>query len=147
MCLFIDSTPTALSYGTLFENLWKQTDLYKQLQAIEKLQNDFINIASHELRTPVQSIMGFAEILLKDLGDSPNHKKHVDAIRRNASRIKELVNRLIDVTQIDDKVLILRTETFDFKALIIEVIKEQARMRSEIYKVVLNLFYSLKLFI
>ncbi|HEX5185533.1 MAG TPA: HAMP domain-containing sensor histidine kinase [Nitrososphaeraceae archaeon] len=131
LCLYIDSTPTALSYGTLFENLWKQTDLYKQLQAIEKLQNDFINIASHELRTPVQSIMGFAEILLKDLGDSPNHKKYVDAIRRNTNRIKELVNRLIDVTQIDNKLLILKTETFDFKALISEVIKEQARMRSE----------------
>jgi signal transduction histidine kinase len=131
LCLFIDSAPTALSYGTLFENLWKQTDLYKQLQDIEKIQNDFINIASHELRTPVQSIMGFAEILLKDLGDSPNNKKQVDAIRRNANRIKELVNRLIDVTQIDNKLLILRTETFDFKALISEVIKEQSSMRSE----------------
>lgn len=131
LCLFIDSTPTALSYGTLFENLWKQTDLYKQLQAIEKLQNDFINIASHELRTPVQSIMGFAEILLKDLEDSPNHKKYVDAIRRNTNRIKELVNRLIDVTQIDNKLSILKTETFDFTALISEVIKEHARMRSE----------------
>lgn len=131
LCLFIDSAATALSYGTLFENLWKQTDLYKQLQSIEKIQNDFINIASHELRTPVQSIMGFAEILLKDLGDSPNNKKQVDAIRRNANRIKELVNRLIDVTQIDNKLLILRTETFDFKALISEVIKEQSSMRSE----------------
>ncbi len=131
LCLFIDSIPTAMSYGTQFENLWKQTDLYKQLQANEKLQNDFINIASHELRTPVQSIMGFTEILLKDLGDTQNHKKHVDAIRRNANRIKELVNRLIDVTQIDNKLLILRTETFDFKALISEVIKDQSRKRNE----------------
>ena len=131
LCLFIDSTPTALSYGALFENLWKQTDLYKQLQAIEKIQNDFINIASHELRTPIQSIMGFTEILLKDLGGSPDHEKHIDAIRRNANRIKELVNRLIDVTQIDNKLLILRTETFDFKLLILEIIKDQIKKRSE----------------
>ncbi len=131
LCLFIDSTPTAVSYGALFENLWKQTDLYKQLQAIEKIQNDFINIASHELRTPIQSIMGFTEILLKDLGGSPDHEKHIDAIRRNANRIKELVNRLIDVTQRDNKLLILRTETFDFKVLILEIIKDQIKKRSE----------------
>lgn len=133
LCLFIESKSTALSFGTLFENLWKQTELYKQLQSIERLQNDFINIASHELRTPIQSIMGFAEILRRDQ-DLSNHKEHIDAIRRNAIRIKELSNRLIEVTQIDNKLLKLKSETFDFKALILEVIKEQNRRRIDKFR-------------
>jgi two-component system sensor histidine kinase VicK len=61
---------TVLSYVSIFESVWKQTELYgkvselcEQLKVRDKTQTEFINIAAHELRTPIQPIIGLAEIL------------------------------------------------------------------------------------
>jgi two-component system, OmpR family, sensor histidine kinase VicK len=53
----------ASSYATIFETFWKQTELYEQSQNFNKMQNEFINIAAHELRTPIQPILGLSQIL------------------------------------------------------------------------------------
>ena len=47
----------------LFESLWKQTDLYEELQVIDKSKDEFINIAAHELRNPIQPILGLTGVL------------------------------------------------------------------------------------
>ncbi|MGA9153516.1 MAG: histidine kinase dimerization/phospho-acceptor domain-containing protein [Candidatus Nitrosopolaris sp.] len=61
---------TVLSYVSIFERLWKQSELYKKLSELceqlkirDKVQTEFINIAAHELRNPIQPIVGLAEIL------------------------------------------------------------------------------------
>ena len=58
------------SYIAIFENLWRQTELYEQLKEAheqlkihDKMQKEFINIAAHELRTPIQPILGLTEVL------------------------------------------------------------------------------------
>src|SRR5215212_2379706 len=58
------------SYEAIFDTLWKQVDLYgelrdlyEQLKVHDKMQKEFINIAAHELRTPIQPILGLAEVL------------------------------------------------------------------------------------
>ena len=57
---YSNSKAGVLSYVAIFENLWKQTELYEQLKALihDKMQKEFINIAAHELRTPIQPILG-----------------------------------------------------------------------------------------
>ena len=71
-----NSKANVLSYVAIFENLWKQSELYQELKesnenlklANEKLKNndkmqkEFINIAAHELRTPLQPILSLSEI-------------------------------------------------------------------------------------
>ena len=47
----------------MFESLWKQTELVQQLKANDKMQKDFVNIAAHELRTPIQPVLGMSRIL------------------------------------------------------------------------------------
>ena len=47
---------------TKHENFWNQLELYQKLKQHDKLQEEFINIAAHELRTPAQSILGFTEL-------------------------------------------------------------------------------------
>ena len=69
MATYSDSKSTVLSYSAIFENLWKQTELYEKLQIHENLQKEFINIAAHELRTPIQPILGIANILKNNLKD------------------------------------------------------------------------------
>ena len=61
---YSNSKAGVLSYVALFENLWVQSDLYEQLKIHDKMQKEFINIAAHELRTPIQPILGLTEIVL-----------------------------------------------------------------------------------
>jgi hypothetical protein len=58
-----NSKSTVLSYISIFETLWKQTELFQQLKQEDILKTEFINIAAHELRTPTQSIIGYCEML------------------------------------------------------------------------------------
>ena len=64
---------TVLSYVSIFESLWKQSELYEKLRELcedlkirDEIQTEFINIAAHELRTPIQPIMGLAQILRRN---------------------------------------------------------------------------------
>src|SRR6185503_21288820 len=54
LAIYSSTESTVRSYLTLVESLWEQTDLYDQLDAHEKMQREFINVAAHELRTPIQ---------------------------------------------------------------------------------------------
>ena len=60
------SQPTVTSYLSIFENFWNQIELYEKLKEHDKMQQEFINIAAHELRTPAQSILGYAELAKDD---------------------------------------------------------------------------------
>ncbi len=51
------------SYASIFESLWKQNELYEQLKIYDKMQQEFINVAAHELRTPIQPIISLTEML------------------------------------------------------------------------------------
>ena len=59
LSIYSNSRPGVLSYVSIFENLWKQTELYEQLKQHDKMQKEFINVAAHELKTPIQPILGF----------------------------------------------------------------------------------------
>jgi two-component system sensor histidine kinase VicK len=52
LAAYSNSKPIALSYASIFENLWIQTELYEQLKVHDKMQNEFINVAAHELVLP-----------------------------------------------------------------------------------------------
>ena len=53
-------SPTIISsYSAVFESFWKQAELFEKMKEIEILEKDFINIAAHELRNPIQPIIGF----------------------------------------------------------------------------------------
>jgi signal transduction histidine kinase len=76
---YSNSKPTVLSYISIFKNLWKHVDLYEQLKTHDKMQKEFINIASHEMKTPTQAIIGYADLI----------KKHPEKRRHDAGNIKE----------------------------------------------------------
>src|SRR5919108_3729005 len=58
LAAYSNSKPISLSYASIFESLWKQAELYEQLKVHDKMQKEFINVAAHELRTPIQPILG-----------------------------------------------------------------------------------------
>jgi len=63
LATYSNSKSIISSYASIFESLWKQNELYEQLKIHDKMQQEFINVAAHELRTPYQSILGLADIL------------------------------------------------------------------------------------
>ncbi|MBA3285799.1 MAG: HAMP domain-containing histidine kinase [Nitrosopumilus sp.] len=89
---------------------------YEQLKVHEKMQKDFINIAAHELRTPIQVIMGNAEMALSDPSyrefDNQNGQ-FVKAISRNASRLHRLSEYILDVALIESNLLKIKKEKFN----------------------------------
>jgi len=90
------------------------------LRQLEKMKTDFIANASHELRTPVASIKGFAETLMNGaLEDRETAQKFINIINKEAERLGILINDLLDLSQLETKNEINKTPT-DIKELIIE---------------------------
>jgi two-component system sensor histidine kinase VicK len=125
LATYSTSKPTVYSYVSVFENIWNQTKLYYQLELAneqlkihDKMQKEFINIASHEMKTPVQSILAFSELLQEN---PDNDKKMMQGIYRNAVRLQRLTNDILDVTKIESGTLKLNKKKFSIKELILSV--------------------------
>jgi nitrogen-specific signal transduction histidine kinase len=118
---YSDSEPTVMSYVSIFEGLWKQAELVDQLEAHDKMQREFINIASHEMKTPTQAILGTTGLLKY----YPQRKDElIGIIQRNAKRLQTLIGNILDVTRIESQTLILNKEQFDIRNLVSSVIED-----------------------
>src|SRR5918994_2053513 len=137
LATFSNSKPTVLSYISIFESLWKQADLYQQLEnsnkdlaaaneklkESDKIQKEFINVAAHELRTPIQPILGLSEVLQSKIKDN-ERRVLVDVISRNAKRLQRLTEDILDVTKIESQSLQLQKERFNLNEVIMNVIAD-----------------------
>ncbi|MFZ0512992.1 MAG: HAMP domain-containing sensor histidine kinase [Candidatus Nitrosopolaris sp.] len=130
---YSNSRPGVLSYVSIFENLWTQTELYKQvkdanerLKLHDKMQQEFINVAAHELRTPIQPILTMVGILHSTKGhiNSQRMDDSLEMIRRNAQRLKRLAEDILDVTKIETQSLILNKERLNLNDVVVSAIKD-----------------------
>lgn len=85
LAAYSNSKSTVLSYVSIFESIWIQSELREELLIRSIAQKEFINIAAHELRTPIQPILGLSEILSSRV-DAEN-RAFIDVIIRNAKRL------------------------------------------------------------
>ena len=123
LALHLDSRTISLSYASLFDTLWKQRELYEKLEAHDKMQKEFINIAAHELRTPIQPILGLSGIL-QDIVHKDPEKVYVEMILRNARRLQKLAEDLLDVTRIESHLLHLKRDLFNLKDVMLSQIRD-----------------------
>lgn len=124
LATYSNNKSIASSYGIIFEVFWKQTELYEQSQNYNKMQNEFINIAAHELRTPVQPIIGLSQILLSKRGKMEDHAELIQTINRNAKRLQRLTEDILDVTKIESQSLHLYTEIFELGDTISNIVRD-----------------------
>jgi two-component system, OmpR family, sensor histidine kinase VicK len=122
LAAYSNSRPIALSYVSIFESLWKQGELYEQLKAYNIMQRDFINIAAHELRTPIQPILGLSQVVSPRVGEE--EREHMRVIIRNAKRLQRLTENILDVTKIDNHSLKLQKERFNLIDLISRIVQD-----------------------
>ena len=96
------------------------------LQTIEKLKAEnsklqlFINIAAHELRTPVMPIVGYSEILQEEIGE----RKEIKGIIYNAKRLDQLAGNILEGAKIENQTLQLRKEQFNLKDILTDIIDD-----------------------
>ncbi|HEY7573055.1 MAG TPA: HAMP domain-containing sensor histidine kinase [Nitrososphaeraceae archaeon] len=133
-----DNLPKAVNYGlysnrklavssfrSIFDVLWKERMLNEQLKANDKVQKDFVNIAAHELRSPIQPIIGLSELLRYKRSEGQlQQDKILDIIIRNAKRLQNLSEDILDVTRIESKSLVLKKEKFNLNQLIVNAITD-----------------------
>ncbi len=125
------------SYMKKQNELTKQLeDANEQLKYKDKLKDEFINVAAHELRTPMQPILGLAEFLhFSKVGpnegsgsSSPMTVRQeelvLDIILRNSKRLMQLTEDILDVTKIESGSFHLKKEKFDFNTMILELLDE-----------------------
>jgi two-component system, OmpR family, sensor histidine kinase VicK len=140
------------SYSYIFDTVWRQADLYeslaqankslkeayKKLELHDAMEKEFINIAAHELRTPAQAIIGYAE-MLKSFPE--RRQQYEEAISRNAVRLYALVTDMLDVARIESQTFKIERTSFDLNTKVENVIKDiRQQMRTESHRKVRILF-------
>ena len=96
------------------------------LQTIDKLRAEnsklqlFINIAAHELRTPIMPIVGYSEILQEEIGE----RKEIKGIIYNAKRLDQLAGNILEGAKIENQTLQLHKEQFNLKDILTDIIDD-----------------------
>ena len=100
---------------------------YEDLKIHEKLQTEFVNIAAHELRTPIQPLLGAAELIESQFqGKDKIEVTHpeIEMILRNAKRLERLSSDILEVSRIESGALRLNRETFSLAYIIAGAVKD-----------------------
>ena len=121
--VYSNSQATVLSYLSIFETLWRQTEIYEQLEQSDHIKSEFINIAAHELRTPIMPIIGYAEMLEEEIEDDKK-REGVTAILRNAKRLQRLAEAILDVTRIESNTFNIDKERLNLNDLILNALDD-----------------------
>ena len=95
---------------------------YEKLKQSDKMKDEFVNIAAHELRTPIQPILGLSEIMRPKVNSED--QVYVDVIVRNAKRLQRLTEEILDVTKIESQSLKIEAEEFNLKDVIVNCIND-----------------------
>ena len=90
---------------------------YEKLKESDNMKNEFINVAAHELRTPIQPILTLTEVLRSKISNTEQQELS-DVILRNAKRLQRLTNDILDVTRIESQSLNLKKEWFNLNDVI-----------------------------
>ncbi len=115
-------SPTIISsYLAVFESFWRQAELFERMKEVELLEKDFVNIAAHELRNPIQPIIGFSELLYSKM-DNQEHRRLLDEVILNAKRLERLARLMLDVTRIENNSLVLTREALDASRILKDIV-------------------------
>jgi two-component system sensor histidine kinase VicK len=148
LATYSNSKSTVLSYISIFDTIWKQSELREELIIRSMAQKEFINIAAHELRTPIQPILGLSDVLLKSEfilinskseNNEINPREMVEIIARNARRLQRLTEDILDITKIEGKTLKLNKQSFNLSKMIREIVQDYtAKIRDSNRNVILS---------
>lgn len=124
---FVDITDRYEAQIANQKALEHEQDLVDQLRDLNRQKDDFVSSVSHELRTPITSILGFAEVM-EDAVKEPELREYIDVIQRNARRLADLVEDLLELGSMSASSPTKATKAVDLHRLIRECVQEQSTM-------------------
>lgn len=148
---FTDVVGLAVQNSRLYSSLEKTTTDLKQanirLQELDKLKDEFVSLASHELRTPMTVIQGYAWMALNDKEDklSDNNKVRLEKVLSSTQRLIALVNDILDVSRIESGMMVFKPAEFDIALLSDDVageLADKSKKNNVILKVNKNASYN-----
>jgi signal transduction histidine kinase len=130
--IYSNSKPSVESFRSIFELLWNERILNEELKNTEILQKEFIDMAAHELRTPIQPILSLSAILQsKEEGSIKQYRELLDVINRSAKKLQKLTEGILDVSRIESQTLKLNKNQFNLKELILHTLSDsKAELKS-----------------
>jgi len=110
--------------------------LYQEIKSLNQKKDEFIGLASHELKTPLTSINGYLQILSRTIEDKQS-QVFLNKTRLQVKKLSALVNDLLDVSKIEAGKLQMAIEPFDIRQLIDDTI-EMIGLSNQAYEIHLN---------
>ena len=95
---------------------------FEKLKESDKMKDEFVNIAAHELRTPIQPILGLSEIIRQKV--NTEDREYINVIIRNARRLQRLTEEILDVAKIESQSLKLKKDEFNLNDVIVNCIND-----------------------
>jgi signal transduction histidine kinase len=130
--LYSNSKPGVDSFKSVFELLWSEHLVNEELKKTHEMQNEFINIAAHELRTPIQPILGLSSMIGSHGIDPKKQQEIIDIVVRNAKRLQKLSENILDITRIEGGTLELKKEQVKLNEIISDAIVDfQSQIKKE----------------
>jgi two-component system, OmpR family, sensor histidine kinase VicK len=123
LATYSNSQSTVSCYAAIFESLWIQTELYQKLKESEEVKDDFVHIAAHELRNPIQPILVLTQLLRSQV-NNVKQQELLEITIRNAKRLHRLTSDILDVTKIEARTLELYEEEFNLNDVVIDAMND-----------------------
>ncbi len=140
IALYSNSKRSTNMLRSFFNSLWNHAELYKRLELQEKMEKEFINMAAHEIRTPVQPLLGMIDILMSQFEEEEGQqeeagkknkkeiavtKEEIEMIARNVKRLERLTSDILDVSRIESNTLKLNEKLIDLNENIRIVVNDE----------------------
>lgn len=140
LAIFSDSTTTVAPYVTIFETLWRETDLYEKTREAERIKDEFVNIAAHELRNPIMPILHGVDSLYEAIEHArtsiPNDEyeeiaSNIRLVSRNVVRLVKLSEDILQVCRIESGTFNLTIQPTNIESIIESVIIDAQKKFNE----------------
>jgi signal transduction histidine kinase len=141
-----DSSGTVNRLMIISHEITDLVEARKKIEESEERKNDFIKMASHELKTPVTSIKGYVQLLLTALSEGEEEKKlspllvksSLISINKQITRLTRLMSELLDLSKIESGMLELNKELFSINEVVIESVQDMLYTHSKHH---INIFH------
>ncbi len=110
-------------FSIIYDFLWYTVEKNKSLEKHNIFQQDFIDIASHQLRNPILPIIGFSKILKSKIKDSAI-LEYIDIIIRNGEKLRDIANDILDISRIETNSIRINKEFFDIDKILFDLVNE-----------------------
>jgi two-component system sensor histidine kinase VicK len=128
MSSYSNSSQISKSYATMFDTLWNYAEMfnlfeksYERLKAQDRMQREFVDIVAHELRTPLQSILGLTEIV-KGRTKEIENRDLLKTVTENGARLHRFIENVLTTTKLEGFLSNIPKDIFDLNILIMDIV-------------------------